>query len=102
MKSPEDLSDDLGIKKMPLCGEPWESYSILRRGILPGCHGKPTIAPITNWAEAWNSPQLQEIRRYLARGKLSRYCLESLGCPIVQRVLREEAAASSALPRRPL
>jgi hypothetical protein len=42
---------------------------------------------MTDYAECWNSAKLQEIRGCLSRGKLSPYCLESLGCPIVQRVL---------------
>jgi hypothetical protein len=87
---PADDPDDLGFSGLPLCLEPWESFYILRRGILPCCHGNPIIAPMTDWAAAWNSPQLQEIRSYLSRGKLSPYCLVSLGCPIVQRHLREK------------
>lgn len=82
--------DDLGILKFPLCREPWESYYILRRGILPCCHGNPIIAPITDWASAWNSPQIQEIRSFLSQGKLSPYCLESHGCPIVQKYLSKK------------
>jgi hypothetical protein len=93
--------EDLGYGGLPICREPWESYYILRRGILPCCHGNPIIAPMTDWDAAWNSPQIQEIRRCLSRGKLSPYCLESLGCPIVQRVLREEKTAGRDLPRRP-
>jgi len=85
--------DDLGFSGAPLCREPWESYYILRRGILPCCYGNPIVAPMTDWKEAWNSPQIQEIRRYLSRGKLSPYCLESLGCPIVQRILAEQKTA---------
>lgn len=98
----EREGDDLGVGRLPLCREPWESYYILRRGILPCCHGNPIIAPITDWNSAWNSPQVQEIRRYLSQGRLSPYCLESLGCPIVQRVLREqeEKGKSGALPKR--
>lgn len=72
---------------LPLCREPWESYYILRRGILPCCHGSQPIAPMSEWATAWNSPQLQEIRLYLSQGKLSPYCLDSLSCPIVQKYL---------------
>jgi hypothetical protein len=100
--STERAGADLGHGRLPLCTEPWESYYILRRGILPCCHGNPIIAPITDWASAWNSPQVREIRRHLSRGRLSPYCLESLGCPIVQRVLREqrETGRSDALPRR--
>jgi len=85
--------DDLGLGKFPLCREPWESYYILRRGILPCCYGNPIIAPMADYAAAWNSAAAREIRGYLSRGKLSPYCLESLGCPIVQRVLAREAKA---------
>jgi len=100
---PAAQDDDLGRSKMPLCREPWESYYILRRGILPCCHGNPIIAPITDWASAWNSPQVQEIRRHLSQGRLSPYCLESRGCPIVQRVLYEQETKgrTAALPPRP-
>ena len=97
--------DDLGISKLPLCREPWESYYILRRGILPCCHGNPIIAPMSDWAATWNSPRVQEIRHYLSQGKLSPYCLESLGCPIVQRYLgkkRKESVLPQISPlRRP-
>lgn len=83
--------DELGLRAGPLCREPWESYYILRRGILPCCYGKRIVAPMDKWEDAWNSPELQEIRSYLSRGELSPYCRESLGCPIVQRVLAKEA-----------
>ncbi len=99
--SPEKMQeDDLGFSGVPLCREPWESYYILRRGILPCCYGNPIVAPMTDWKKAWNSPQIQEIRRYLSRGRLSPYCLESLGCPIVQRILAEKKTAgySSEMP----
>jgi hypothetical protein len=82
--------DELGLKNLPLCREPWQSYYILRRGILPCCHGEKPIAPMSEWATAWNSPALQEIRRYLSQGKLSPYCLSSLGCPIVQKYLERK------------
>jgi len=97
MEYPED---DLGFSGTPLCREPWESYYILRRGILPCCYGNPIVAPMSDWKAAWNSPQIQEIRRYLSQGKLSPYCLESLGCPIVQRILAEQkkAGGSDKLP----
>jgi hypothetical protein len=88
-----------------LCTEPWQSYYILRRGILPCCHGGAPIAPMSEWATAWNSPALQEMRSYLARGELSPYCLRSPGCPIVQRHLARRAAAGEptgprSMPRR--
>lgn len=95
-KNPDDRrpaaapDDDLGISRFPLCREPWESYYILRRGILPCCYGNPILAPMTDYGQSWNSAKLQEIRKYLSQGKLSPYCLESLGCPIVQRVLAKK------------
>ncbi len=93
--------DDLGYTGLPLCREPWESYYILRRGILPCCHGNKILAPMSDWQETWNSAKLQEIRRYLSQGRLSPYCLESLGCPIVQRFLREQKEAGRLLFHRP-
>lgn len=90
VREAEENKSELGYSKFPLCREPWESYYILRRGILPCCYGNPIVAPMKDWKEAWNSPEIQEIRRYLSQGKLSPYCRKSLGCPIVQRVLAEE------------
>jgi hypothetical protein len=90
----------LGASGDVLCREPWESYYILRRGILPCCHGAKAIAPVEEWATAWNSPALQEIRRHLARGRLSPYCLESTGCPIVQRHLLAARQRERWLPDR--
>jgi len=88
--------DELGLRSGPLCREPWESYYILRRGILPCCYGNPIVAPMDKWEDTWNSPELQEIRSYLSRGELSPYCRESLGCPIVQRVLAKEREMRSS------
>ena len=95
--------DDLGFSKLPICREPWESYYILRRGILPCCYGNPILSPMTDWEETWNSFKIQEIRRYLSKGKLSPYCLESLGCPIVQRYLADKKDSELGFlpPRRP-
>lgn len=94
--------DELGLRNLPLCREPWQSYYILRRGILPCCHGEKPIAVMSEWATAWNSPALQEIRRYLSQGKLSPYCLSSLGCPIVQKYLakkKKEAKLAALSPQ---
>ena len=77
----------------PICREPWESFYILRRGILPCCYGNPIAAEMKDFARAWNSRRMRTIRRALAKGRLSRYCLESRGCPVVQRYLSREAAA---------
>jgi hypothetical protein len=83
----------------PLCREPWENYYILRRGIIPCCYGRDVIAPMSEWRDAWNSPQLQEIRHYLSRGELSPYCLNSPSCPIVQRHLASTAAGGGKISR---
>jgi hypothetical protein len=91
---------ELGADGSCLCREPWESYYILRRGILPCCHGSKAIAPMEEWETAWNSPALQEIRRHLAAGRLSPYCLESTGCPIVQRHLQAARRRERWLPDR--
>jgi hypothetical protein len=82
-------AEDLGTAKKILCREPWESYYILRRGILPCCHGSRAIAPLEDWKTAWNSPAMQEIRSHLAKGRLSPYCFDSTGCPLVQRHFQE-------------
>lgn len=86
--------DELGLKNLPICREPWQSYYILRRGILPCCHGEKPIAPMEEWATAWNGPTLQAIRRSLSQGRLSAYCLSSLGCPIVQKYLEQKKQAT--------
>jgi hypothetical protein len=52
---------------------------------------------MSEWATAWNGPELREIRTYLAKGRLSPYCLLSSNCPIVQRYL-----ATQRPPRPPL
>ena len=94
---------ELGLEPRYLCREPWESYYILRRGILPCCYGSAPIAPMEEWATAWNSPVLQEIRSHLAQGRFSQYCLSSTGCPIVQRHRADTppapAPTSAASPR---
>ena len=48
---------------LPLCREPWENFYILRRGILPCCYGGAVIGAMEDYAEVWNSPEIQEIRR---------------------------------------
>jgi hypothetical protein len=97
----EEFERDIGESGMPLCREPWENLYILRRGILPCCYGNPVGYSFPEYAKAWNSPEVQEIRRYLSRGKLSPYCMECLGCPIVQRYLAEHGMESPALRQRP-
>jgi len=91
------MGEQESARPLPLCREPWESFYILRRGVLPCCHGHKAIAPMTEWKSAWNSPALVEIREHLARGELSPYCRKSLACPIVQRVM----AGEGKTPPRP-
>lgn len=92
--------EELGRADEVLCREPWESFYILRRGILPCCHGSKPIASMEDAQGAWNSPELQEIRRYLASGRLAPYCLESSGCPIVQRFTAQRYSRERWLPDR--
>ena len=93
--------DDVRIARPPLCLEPWQSYYILRRGIMACCYGSPILAPMEKYAEMWNSPELREIRSFLSRGELSPYCHKSQSCPIVQRVLAKQAAGPPPPPPRP-
>lgn len=93
-ESPQETLHDKKLK-MPLCREPWENYYILRRGIVPCCYGNPVLAPMTEWEQVWNSPQLQEIRGHLRQGKLSSYCQRSPSCPIVKRYLEEKGESLS-------
>jgi hypothetical protein len=97
----ERFENDIGETGMPLCREPWENLYILRRGILPCCYGNPVGYSFPDYAVAWNSPEIQEIRRYLSQGKLSPYCMECLGCPIVQRYLAEHPLENPTLKQRP-
>lgn len=92
-----DAIHELGLERKHLCREPWESYYILRRGILPCCYGAKPIAPMSEWATAWNSPALREIRSYLAKGELSPYCRRSVNCPIVQRYHQQHPPGGAAL-----
>lgn len=90
----EEAKPSLGAERLPPCHEPWKSLYVLRRGIYPCCYGGEPIAGMDDHAEAWNSPQLQEIRRELAAGRFPRYCLESPACPIVRK-------AAGGAPQRP-
>lgn len=97
----DPIDEEIGETGMPLCREPWENLYILRRGILPCCYGNPIGFAFNEYAEAWNSPQIQEIRRHLSRGELSPYCMECLGCPIVQRYLAEHPEKESLYKPKP-
>lgn len=91
---------DPRTQQLPLCREPWENFYILRRGILPCCYGNPIGYSMSEWSEAWNSSKIQEIRLHLSQGNLSPYCLECLGCPIVQRYLASHGRETSGLHRK--
>lgn len=109
MTAPAADPEALSGGNLPLCREPWMSFYILRRGIIPCCYGFPVDEFISDYSRVWNSPKFQEIRSYLAKGKLSPYCLECLSCPIVQRELAKNDGRSGdpnapvvvAPPRRP-
>lgn len=71
--------------KRPLCSEPWTNFYILRRGVSPCCYGYAPIAEMKDFKKIWNGLKLQNIRKNLAKGKLSSYCLKSNSCPITQK-----------------
>ncbi len=73
---PQELPP-LGQEKLPPCLEPWRSYYILRRGVLPCCYGHQPIAPMDDFNESWNSKLMQEIRHDLVNGRFHDYCAKS-------------------------
>ncbi len=75
----------LGEERLPICLEPWKSLYILRRGVLPCCHGSAPLASMDEYRETWSSPTLQGIRTELAAGRFHEYCLSSESCPIVRK-----------------
>jgi MoaA/NifB/PqqE/SkfB family radical SAM enzyme len=82
---PEAPLPSLGAEHRPACLEPWKSLYILRRGVLPCCYGGTPIADMEHYREAWNSDEMQAIRRELLRGRFHDYCLKSPACPIVRK-----------------
>lgn len=84
----------IGAEKLPACVEPWTSLYILRRGLRPCCYGGASIGAIGDYAQAWNSPLVQDIRRELLKGSFHRYCYDSPDCPIVKKA--HEAHALTA------
>jgi MoaA/NifB/PqqE/SkfB family radical SAM enzyme len=76
---------NLGADAEPICMEPWRSLYILRRGIMPCCYGGEPIGDFTSYREAWNGPEIVEIRKTLAEGHFPHYCLNSPACPIVRK-----------------
>ncbi len=83
--APAEPPPSLGEERLPICLEPWKSLYVLRRGILPCCHGSAPLAPMDEYRETWNSPTLQGIRSELAAGRFHEYCLSSEACPIVRK-----------------
>ena len=85
----------LGAEQRPACTEPWKSLYVLRRGVFPCCYGGSPVAPMDQYREAWNGPEIREIRAELVKGRFPDYCLRSPSCPIVQK-----SAEAGALPSR--
>jgi pyruvate-formate lyase-activating enzyme len=83
--SPAEPPPSLGEERLPVCLEPWKSLYILRRGVLPCCHGSAPLAAMDEYRETWNSPTLRAIRTELAAGRFHEYCLSSEACPIVRK-----------------
>ena len=87
----EELEEtSLGAENLPACLEPWKSFYILRRGILPCCYGHGPIAEMDEYRETWNSPTMQAIREDLAEGRFHQFCIDSTACPIVRKSNHQE------------
>ena len=102
---PVKADDDgsLGEGRVPACLEPWKSLYVLRRGVLPCCHGARPLAAMGEYRDVWNAPVLQDIRRHIARGEFHAYCLGSPSCPIVRksRYARRQYEAAAGPRLRP-
>jgi MoaA/NifB/PqqE/SkfB family radical SAM enzyme len=95
-----DFCRDLESAEGPLCTEPWQTFYLLHRGIMPCCFSK---SPLFTWGElrdkslaqfvkeAWNSPVIQEIRVALAQHRLHERCAETKSCPIVKKWFMRQA-----------
>ena len=92
---PSEPLPSLGAEHRPPCTEPWKSLYVLRRGVFPCCYGGSPVAPMDQYREAWNGPEIREIRAELVKGRFPDYCLRSPSCPIVQK-----SAEAGALPTR--
>ena len=92
----------LGEGRVPACLEPWKSLYVLRRGVLPCCYGDHPLATMGEYADTWNAPILQDIRRHIARGEFHAYCLGSQSCPIVRKSRHAPDAYEAAQGRRRL
>ena len=98
--APGDDDGALGDGRLPACLEPWKSLYVLRRGVMPCCHGNRPLAAMGEYREAWNGPLLQDVRRHIARGEFHAYCLGSQSCPIVRKSRHAPDAYDAATGRR--
>lgn len=102
-----DLANKLGIKIIDqgknfisnekiLCSDPWDTLYCMPSGIYPCCYSSRFKKGIVSWDEkpedksmeefikdAFNSEIMQDIRKNLANGKFSKYCLSVNSCPII-------------------
>jgi MoaA/NifB/PqqE/SkfB family radical SAM enzyme len=95
-----DFCRDLESADGPLCTEPWQTFYLLHRGIMPCCFSK---SPLFTWGElrdkslaqfredVWNSPIIQEIRVALAQHRLHERCAKTKSCPIVKKWFMRQA-----------
>lgn len=102
----QDFDVDCSREGAPLCSEPWKTFYMLRRGIMPCCYG---YRPLATWdqqgqrtlaeflQDVFNGPELRHIRAELAAGRLPEYCRGCQNCPVTQR-LEQGSAAHSLLP----
>jgi MoaA/NifB/PqqE/SkfB family radical SAM enzyme len=97
---PSPAPPTLGAERLPICTEPWKSLYILRRGVFPCCYGGQPLAPMDKYREAWDSPELQAIRRDLAHGRFHQYCLDSPACPVVRKSLASGTMESRLSARK--
>jgi MoaA/NifB/PqqE/SkfB family radical SAM enzyme len=83
--------------QVPICDEPWKTLYFFKRGIFPCCFGHRSLfraddrgnLPLEEFLwQVWNSKPFQEIRFHLAQGRPAPYCMDSSGCPVVQKRLR--------------
>lgn len=104
------------VAELPLCDIPWYGRSVvLSSGDVQFCCFSDAILGNVNQIpleSLWNGPQMQNIRRELAQGKLPREC-QNLSCPVhrdlvsgtlipmVQRLPQEPATLQSARSQVP-
>ena len=80
----------------PICSEPWLTMYPLRRGFMPCCYSKQSIAPWgTPPEQVWNSPFMKRLRTDLAAGRINDHCRSCTTCPIVQRRIHAKAEKNS-------